>query len=82
MGGMESWIGPALAWIAVALVAWAAVAMARHRPRARGKPGGFQIMAAVMLGLGEPLDPPSKHLAEAKSDNPREGDDSGDPPTT
>ena len=71
-----------LAWGLVGLVALAAFAVARHKPRRKGKPGGFQILSAVLLGIGEPLDPPTKHVAEANADNSREGDDSGDPPKT
>lgn len=66
-------------WLFVALVGAAVFAFIR-RPRGKRKPGGLQMMGALMLGFGEPFDPPSKHLAEAKSDNPKEGDESGDPP--
>ena len=71
-----------IAWGVVALVALAALWAARFKPCRKGKPGGFQIVAAVLLGIGEPMDPPSKHVSEANADNPREGDDAGDPPTT
>lgn len=70
------------AWGVVVLAAAAAWAAFRHRPRRKGRPGGFQIAAAVLLGIGEPLDPPTRRVSEANADNPREGDDSGDPPTT
>jgi hypothetical protein len=79
---MENWPAFIAVWILVALIGWAAVAAARYKPRRKGKPGGFQIVAAVLLGIGEPVDPPSKHVAEANADNPREGDDTGDPPKT
>ena len=73
---------PIAVWLFVAVVGLAVFAFIRHRPRRKGKPGGLQMMGALMLGFGEPFDPPSKHVAEAKSDTPKEGDESGDPPKT
>lgn len=76
------WLGWLLAFVIAALLLWATIAVVR-RPRAgRRKPGGLQMLGAMMLGFGEPFDPASKHLVEAKSDNPKEADESGDPPET
>jgi hypothetical protein len=65
-----------------ALLLWATVTVVRRPRSARRKPGGLQMLGAVMLSFGEPFDPPSKHLAEAKSDKTGEADESGDPPVT
>jgi len=67
-------------WLLVALVAWAAFAAVSWRPRRRGKPGGLQLMGAVLLGVGEPLDPPTQRVAEARDERRKKNDDSGDPP--
>ena len=75
-------LGWLLALVIAALLVWATVAVARRPRDSRRKPGGLQMLGAMMLGFGEPFDPPSRHLAEAKSENPREEDESGDPPTT
>jgi hypothetical protein len=83
-----SWLNShgALSWsLAVAFAAlllWATVAVAGQPRQRRRKPGGLQMLGALMLGFGEPFDPPSKHLAEAKSDKTGEADESGDPPAT
>ena len=71
-----------LGFAIAALLLWATVAIVRRPRDARRKPGGLQMLGAMMLGFGEPFDPPSRHLAEAKSDTPKEDDESGDPPTT
>ena len=81
---MLDWIHTGAALLIAVLAAWGAIALTRRGRGKSGKPrrpGGLQMLGAVMLGLGEPLDPPSRHVAEAKSDNPRD-DETGDPPTT
>ncbi|HYE48614.1 MAG TPA: hypothetical protein VEB20_03415 [Azospirillaceae bacterium] len=60
-----------------------AVVQSRRRDRLkRGqrRVGGLQLLGAVFLGFGEPLDPPTRHTREANTDKPRESDRSGDPP--
>ena len=42
---------------------------------------GNLALAAMLLGLGEPLDPPSKHLAEAGHNDEAENEAAGDPPS-
>jgi hypothetical protein len=84
---MSGFISPtAINWLLgsaiAALLLWATVAVVRRPRNARRKPGGLQMLGATMLGFGEPFDPPSRHLAEAKSDTLGEDDESGDPPTT
>jgi hypothetical protein len=41
--------------------------------------GNLQL-AAILLGFGEPLDPPSKHLAEAGERDENEAPSPGEPP--
>lgn len=60
-----------------ALVIWGIVAVAGGAGRRKG--GGFQMMAAMMLGLGAPLDPPQRHLIEAKDETPKGSPETGEP---
>ena len=60
-----------------ALVIWGIVAVAGGAGRRKG--GGFQMMAALMLGLGAPLDPPQRHVAEAKDQTPKGSPEAGEP---
>ena len=81
---MQPWLAWLLAAAIALIAAWAAVSAlrsAQRKERGRQKPGGLQMLGAMMLGFGEPLDPPSRHVAEAKSEN-LEDDESGDPPVT
>ena len=75
-------LGWLLAFAIAGLLLWATVAVVRRPRDKRRKPGGLQMLGAMMLGFGEPFDPASKHLVEAKSDRVREDDESGDPPET
>lgn len=65
----------------VGLVVWATLAVAggRGRVAARRKGGGFQVMAAMLFGFGAVLDPPQRHVAEAKDETPKGSPESGDP---
>ena len=74
---MPAWLQYALALLAVAIL-WPAAALLakRHGQRVRGGVG----LAMILLGLGEVVDPPSKHLIEAKEDEPRGPPAPGDPP--
>jgi len=60
-----------------ALVIWGIVAVAGGAGRRKG--GGFQMMAAMMLGLGAPLDPPQRHVAEAKDQTPKGSPETSEP---
>jgi len=74
---MAGWIGACLlVGCFVAVIPLAALAGRGAGKRMRGN---LQL-AAILLGFGEPLDPPLKHLVEA--DNPKEeqSDAAGDPP--
>jgi hypothetical protein len=41
--------------------------------------GGIAL-ASIMLGFGVPLDPPTKHLIEAKEGHVESDDETGEPP--
>lgn len=78
---MGQWIGWGVGLALIALVVWGIVAVGggAGRRRTRGKVGGMQMMAAMMLGLGAPLDPPQRHVAEAKDETPKGSPESGEP---
>ena len=57
--------GPLFAWLG-------------HR-HGRSIKGGIAL-ASIMLGFGVPLDPPAKHLIEAKQGRVKAGDETGEPP--
>jgi hypothetical protein len=42
---------------------------------------GNLALGGILLGLGEPVDPPSKHLAEASHKDDEGPEAAGDPPT-
>ena len=65
----------------IGLVVWATLAVAggRGRVASRRKGGGFQIVAAMLFGFGAVLDPPQRHVAEAKDETPKGSPESGDP---
>lgn len=67
------WLIALGAFVVIApLVAWLA------RRQARSVKGGL-LLASVLLGFGEPLDPPSKHVIEASGDREKEGPSTGEP---
>ncbi len=72
-------------WVAglglIALIAWAALALAggRGRGASRRKGGGVQMMAAMLFGFGAALDPPQRHVAEAKDETPKGSPETGEP---
>ena len=78
---MADLIGWAVAFALIGLVVWATLAVAggRGRAAARRKGGGFQVMAAMLFGFGAVLDPPQRHVAEAKDETPKGSPESGDP---
>jgi drug/metabolite transporter (DMT)-like permease len=74
MNDMIGW-GAGLALIG--LIVWATVAIAgRVASRRRG---GMQMMAAMLFGFGAALDPPQRHVAEAKDETPKGSPESGEP---
>ena len=78
---MGQWIGWGVGLALIALVAWGVVAVAGGAGRrgVSGKSGGMQMMAAMMLGLGAPLDPPQRHVAEAKDEINKGSPETGEP---
>ena len=78
---MTNIIGWAAGLILIGLLIWATLAVAggRGRAKARRKGGGFQMMAAVLFGFGAALDPPQRHVAEAKDETPKGSPDTGEP---
>ncbi len=73
---MAVWLQYVIAATALIVLA-PALAWAGRRYGRRAK-SAF-ILAGLMLGLGEPLDPPSSHRIEADNDAVKPP---GDPPTT
>lgn len=73
---MDGWIGYALALGAFIVIAPAIAWLARRQ--GRSVKGGL-LLASVLLGFGEPLDPPSKHMIEASGGEEREGESTGEP---
>jgi hypothetical protein len=77
---MADIIGWAFGLGLIGLVVWATLAIAGGRGRvvARRK-GGFQMVAAMLFGFGAVLDPPQRHVAEAKDETPKGSPESGEP---
>jgi len=75
---MPGW-AQVLVVLAVLLLAAPAVAWLARRSGAKLR-GGIGI-AALMMGFGETLDPPSKHLIEANEGEEKQTPSPGDPPT-
>lgn len=61
----------------IALLIWGILSAAGGA--GRRKAGGMQIMAAMLLGLGAPMDPPQRHVAEAKDDAEKGSPETGEP---
>ena len=74
---MGQWIGWGVGLALIALVVWGTIAVAGGAGRRKG--AGMQMMAAMMLGLGAPLDPPQRHVAEAKGETPKGSPEAGEP---
>lgn len=78
---MTDIIGWGAGLVLIGLIVWATVAVAggRGRVAAGRKGGGFQVMAAMLFGFGAVLDPPQRHVAEAKDETPKGSPESGEP---
>lgn len=77
---MADIIGWGVGLILIGLILWATVAMAGGGGRTAAKRrGGAQLMAAMLFGLGAVLDPPQRHVAEAKDETPKGSPESGEP---
>jgi len=77
MNDMIGW-GAGLALIG--LIVWATVAIAGSGGRTASKGrGGMQMMAAMLFGFGAVLDPPQRHVAEAKDETPKGSPETGEP---
>jgi hypothetical protein len=74
---MPGWLGPLVAIAALLVIAplvgWL---FSRHGRRIKG---GLAL-ASIMLGFGVPLDPPTKHLIEAKEGQVKGDNENGEPP--
>jgi hypothetical protein len=74
---MSPWILALVAGVAlIAGIPFAALAGKGVGTKVRGN---LQL-AAILLGFGEPLDPPSKHLVEAGERDENEAPSPGEPP--
>jgi len=76
---MPGWAQMLLAVAALILIAPAVAWLAR---RSGAKVRGGIGIAALMMGFGEALDPPSKHLIEANEGEEKQTPSPGDPPTS
>jgi hypothetical protein len=73
-----------IGWVAglalIGLIVWATVAIAGSGGRAASRRrGGVQMMAAILFGFGAVLDPPQRHVVEAKDETPKGSPESGEP---
>ena len=78
MTNITGWV-VGLALIGLVVLATLALAGGRGRAASRRKGGGVQMMAAMMLGFGAALDPPQRHVAEAKDETPKGAPETGEP---
>jgi hypothetical protein len=74
---MHDLIGWAAGILMIAGVVWATFAMAQSRPAGKRR-GGLGLMAAALFGLGAALDPPQRHVVEAK-EPPKGSPETGEP---
>ena len=74
---MPSWLGYLLAVVAILILA-PLIGWLGHR-HGRSIKGGVAL-ASILLGFGVPMDPPTKHLIEAKEGRVAGDDESGEPP--
>lgn len=71
--------GVALALIGLIVFATVAVAGNGGRTASKQRGGGVQMMVAMLLGFGAAMDPPQRHVAEAKDKTPKGSPESGEP---
>jgi len=77
---MADFIGWGLGLALIGLLIWATFAVAGGGGRKAAKrPGGLQVMAAMLFGFGAVLDPPQRHVAEAKDETPKGSPETGEP---
>jgi hypothetical protein len=77
---MADFIGWGVGLTLIGLLVWATLAVAGGGGRkAARRPGGLQMMAAMLFGFGAVLDPPQRHVAEAKDETPKGSPESGEP---
>ncbi|MFI4934632.1 MAG: hypothetical protein ACHP7N_08450 [Caulobacterales bacterium] len=62
-----------------ALIALAPLVALLAKRYGRAAKGGLGL-AMIMLGFGEVMDPPSKHIIEADAEDKKGSPDSGEPP--
>ena len=77
---MADFIGWVVGLALIGLIVWATIAMAGGRGRtAARRRGGMPMMAAMLFGFGAVLDPPQRHVAEAKDETPKGSPETGEP---
>ena len=80
---MADFIGWGVGLALIGLTIWATLAMAMARGSGRKaskrRGGGVQMMAAMLFGFGAALDPPQRHVAEAKDETSKGSPESGEP---
>lgn len=72
-------LGMGLALIGLVIWATLAVAGGGGRKAANRRGGDAQLMAAMLFGFGAALDPPQRHVAEAKDESPKGSPETGEP---
>ncbi len=77
---MADFIGWGVGLALIGLLIWATLAVAGAGGRTASKRrGGVQMMAAMLFGFGAALDPPQRHVAEAKDETPKGSPETGEP---
>ena len=78
---MADIIGWGVGLALIGLIVWATIAVAggAGRTASKRRGGGVQMMAAMLLGFGAPLDPPQRYVAEAKDETPKGSPECGEP---
>jgi hypothetical protein len=74
---VPTWLGYLLALAALIVIA-PLIGWLGHR-HGRSIKGGVAL-ASILLGFGVPMDPPTKHLIEAKEARAAGDDENGEPP--
>jgi hypothetical protein len=75
---MPIWLQYLIAFAALIIIA---PFVARFGKRHGRRMKGGLVMASILFGFGEALDPPSKHLIEAQEGEEKAGPETGEPPT-